>query len=342
MAESAQHIFLKGVVVDVLRDFSKLELYGLTEVDRKRFDFSCGVERDWTRPLVGQVLWKHERGIDKDLRLLLSDDTSEVKVYVVRDNMANRIALEEVLQDFRRTPLGLDLFRLRILWTTEGFNPDDARHRQLVRSQLERQVVDDILLNVVFANLSERDLRIFLSPSGRIGLPLALLAHVAEHTTDGLKGPALALGVDRGAISRTLLVLQAAEFIEALPHALVNQLTLRGSLFLDLLARLADEQSEGQLSPELRFILDRLDCPAPPGDVRGDPDPLGNSFERLLVTTIAAHQAWGIDIQTIPRVTISEAGNLPPGYAMPNGPNALRSGRSSGRLVTRGGKTHIR
>lgn len=342
MPESAQHLFLKDLVVDVLRDFSKLELYGLAEVDRKRFDFSCGIERDWTRPLVGQVLWKHERGIDKDLRMLLSDETSEVKVYVVRDNAANRLALDEVLQDFRRTPLGRDLFRLRVLWTTEGFDADDARHRQLVRSQVERQVVDDILLNVVFANLSARDLRIFLSPSGRIGLNLALLAHVAEHTTDGLKGPALTLDVDRGAISRTLLVLQAAEFIEALPHSLVTQLTLRGSLFLDLLARLADEQLEGQISPELSFILDRLDCPVPPEDVRGDPDPLGGSFEQLLATTLAARHGWGIDLGNLPRATISETGNLPPGYAMPTGPNALRLGRSSGRLVTRAGKTHIR
>jgi hypothetical protein len=99
-------MFLKDVVVDVLRDFSKLELYGLVEADRKRFDFSCGIERDWTRPLVRQVLWKNERGIDKDLRLLLSDETSEVKVYVVRDNAANRLALDEVLQDFGAPPLG--------------------------------------------------------------------------------------------------------------------------------------------------------------------------------------------------------------------------------------------
>lgn len=59
-------------------------------------------------------------------------------------------------------------------------------------------------------------------------------------------------------------------------------------------------------------------------------------------TTLAARDGWGIDVRNIPRVTINEAGNPPPGYAMPSGPNALRSGRDTGRFVTGGEKTHIR
>jgi hypothetical protein len=61
MAESPEHQFLKSEATKVLEDFSCLHLYGYTETDRKKFDFSCLLERDWSRPLVGQVLWKHSQ-----------------------------------------------------------------------------------------------------------------------------------------------------------------------------------------------------------------------------------------------------------------------------------------
>lgn len=71
MAESLEHEFLKNHFNLILQRFSNLKLYGFTETERKRFDLSCLLERDWTRPLVGQVLWRHSSGIDKDLRTLL-------------------------------------------------------------------------------------------------------------------------------------------------------------------------------------------------------------------------------------------------------------------------------
>jgi hypothetical protein len=39
MSESAEHDFLKRVILEVLEEFSQLRLYGLTEAARRRFDF---------------------------------------------------------------------------------------------------------------------------------------------------------------------------------------------------------------------------------------------------------------------------------------------------------------
>jgi len=86
MPESPEHEFLKTRFNEVLRDFSSLKLYGFTETDRKRFDFSCLLERDWTRPVAGQVLWRHTDGIDKDVRTLLTDTESEIKCAAILES----------------------------------------------------------------------------------------------------------------------------------------------------------------------------------------------------------------------------------------------------------------
>jgi hypothetical protein len=68
VAEAPEHQFLSHKFLEVLAEFSQLKLYGYTEADRKKFDFACVLHRDWDRSLVGQTLWKHTEGIDKDIR----------------------------------------------------------------------------------------------------------------------------------------------------------------------------------------------------------------------------------------------------------------------------------
>ena len=124
MAESPEHDFLKTHFSRVLQDFSALKLYGFTETDRKRFDFSCLLDRDWSRPLAGQVLWRHTEGIEKDVRTLLTDTQSEIKVYLASDTVRHHATFEETISDFRRSGRFRDLFRFRPIWVPSDFDAD--------------------------------------------------------------------------------------------------------------------------------------------------------------------------------------------------------------------------
>lgn len=68
LSESDEHAFLSGRTIDLLSDMSQAGLYGFKESDRKKFDFTCNLVRDWSRLISGQTLWKHSEGIEKDLR----------------------------------------------------------------------------------------------------------------------------------------------------------------------------------------------------------------------------------------------------------------------------------
>ncbi|WP_280442536.1 hypothetical protein [Nocardia brasiliensis] len=56
MADSVEHQFLSQRVVDVLSNLAKSRLYSYTEAERRKFDFACELQRDWSRPLVGARL----------------------------------------------------------------------------------------------------------------------------------------------------------------------------------------------------------------------------------------------------------------------------------------------
>jgi hypothetical protein len=59
---------------------------------------SCATGLD---PLVGQTLWNHIAGIDKDVRAMLLDSEAEICVYVARDTLKARRLLSEAMKDFR-------------------------------------------------------------------------------------------------------------------------------------------------------------------------------------------------------------------------------------------------
>ena len=111
MEESSEHQFLKSEFLNILDDFSNLKLYGFTESNRKKFDFSCLLERDFARPLVGQTLWSHQKGIEKDMRTLITDKESEIKVYLAKDGANYQSIFEEIIWDYKQTEFGKDLLK---------------------------------------------------------------------------------------------------------------------------------------------------------------------------------------------------------------------------------------
>ena len=71
MAETAEHKFISEALDAVLQRIARTQLIGISEAERRKFDYSAVLLRDFSRPLVSQVLWSHVEGVEKDVRTLL-------------------------------------------------------------------------------------------------------------------------------------------------------------------------------------------------------------------------------------------------------------------------------
>ena len=140
VAESAEHQFLSQCVTALLDQLSRTRLYAYVEAERRKFDFACELKRDWSRPLVGQTLWNHTAGVDKDLRTMLLDTDAEICTYVARDTVKARRLLSEVIKDFRSAGTLIAPHRLRVFWVPHDFDADDESQRNLVTGLLREGV----------------------------------------------------------------------------------------------------------------------------------------------------------------------------------------------------------
>ena len=68
---SPEHQAIAKTINEALEHFAGSALIGVFESERRTFDYSCLLARDLDRPLVAQVLWQHEHGLEKDIRTLL-------------------------------------------------------------------------------------------------------------------------------------------------------------------------------------------------------------------------------------------------------------------------------
>lgn len=321
MAESAEHQFLSECVTGVLSQLSRTNLYAYVEAERRKFDFACELVRDWSRPLVGQTLWRHTAGVDKDLRTMLLDPDAEICAYVARDTVKARRLLSEVMKDFRSSGAPVAPHRLRVFWVPQDFDADDETQRQLVTELLGESVGRDILMNVVFGNLSAEDVRFFVRTSGLAGLHLALLYVISTTREPSLGTPhwrtrdlATQLGVSPGAVRERLLRLLGCGFLAQFGGgATLTRTTLKGRVFLDLCGELHRQTSAGRMSAEMRQILRLLEMRYAPSAVKHSArslhlaGPLLTEVPemvtgRLLATIAAATERWGIGLETIDHV----------------------------------------
>src|SRR5438128_1856401 len=97
VAHSPEHEFISSQLDEELIRFAATGLLGVQEADRRRFDYACRVDRDCRRTLAAQVLWRHDEGLDKDLRTLLHDSEARLKVYLFRDSTRARCRIDEIL-----------------------------------------------------------------------------------------------------------------------------------------------------------------------------------------------------------------------------------------------------
>jgi hypothetical protein len=148
MAESTEHQFLSQCVTGALSQLSRTNLYAYVEAERRKFDFACELIRDWSRPLVGQTLWNHTAGVDKDLRTMLLDKDAQICVYVARDTVKARRLISEVMHDFRSSSTAVEPYRLRVLWVPSDFDADHDDQRDFVT-----QLVWDRVLSSVWGQI---------------------------------------------------------------------------------------------------------------------------------------------------------------------------------------------
>jgi hypothetical protein len=316
VSESPEHQFLSHCVTDTLNGLARSRLYAYTEAERRKFDFAGELLRDWSRPLVGQTLWSHTAGVDKDLRSMLLDVDAEICVYVARDTVKSRRLLSEVMNDFRSSGTDVRTHRLRVFWVPPDFDADDEAQREFVHDLLGDAVSRDILMNIVFGNLQAEDVRFFVRTSGVPGLHFALLYAISTSNEPHLRTQDLAaqLSASRGAIRERQLRLLGCGFLSQFGGgATLTRATLKGRLFLDLCGELYRQVSNDRILPEMLQILRLLDMRYAPSAVGTSSTALhlaGPALTevpemvtgRLLATVSSAVDRWGLDLDHIDHV----------------------------------------
>ncbi|MEU0692093.1 hypothetical protein [Streptomyces uncialis] len=263
MAASVEHSFLSETALNIMEESAKSQLFSCKEAGRKRFDFACDLTRDWTRVVSGQTLWKHDRdGVDKDIRTLLADEDAAAVVYVARDSVSVRGRVEEVIRDYRNTPLRDSLSKLRIFWVPSDFDADDENARLIVREGLRRDISRDLLLRVALGDLTADQVRGFTS-SGRMGFPLWLLAGIAkvgyvENFTNASKRWRIGVPIIKEELLRlTMTGLVSRD--EPGPYRGLIQVSDKGRAMLDICAHLHGFLSGASAeNPELLYICKLL------------------------------------------------------------------------------------
>jgi hypothetical protein len=246
MAESAEHVFLSDTALHIMESASKSRLFGYTEGQRKRFDFSCDLKRDWSKVISGQTLWKHG---------------GAAAVYIARHESRNRSRLAEVTQDYLRT-MPRSLSRLRVFWVPADFDADDEESRQTVRNLLREEITKDLLLQVALGGITSSDVTRFAS-SRRPGLPLAILSHVKKHGYRNHRHTSTALGVNLNSLQFETERLFVIGFLKSdSSQGGIYSVTDSGNAMLDICSRLRDylhgNLGDGNRNEDLEHICKLL------------------------------------------------------------------------------------
>ncbi|MEV7034077.1 hypothetical protein AB0N99_28120 [Streptomyces sp. NPDC093272] len=263
MASSEEHDFLSSTALQIMESASKSKLFGYTEGQRKLFDFSCDLKRDWSKVIVGQTLWKHGGdGIEKDLRTFINENDVDAAVYIARHESRHRARLAEVTQSHLGTPMRNRLSRLRVFWVPSDFKASDPVACQTIRDMLREEITKDLLLHVALGGLTSQDIT-RLASSTRPGLPLAILSHVKNNGYRNLSHTARTLNVNsvslRSEVDRLFMLgflsstsLQGGEF----------EVTDSGQALLDICARLRDylhgNLGDGNVNEDFEYICGLL------------------------------------------------------------------------------------
>ena len=256
MAESEEHKFISSKFDEVLNSFSETKLIGVIESDRKRLDYSCIIERDCSRPLVSQVLWRHTEGIDKDLRILLHEREAIIKTYFVRDSVKHRLKIDEILLDYRsKVDTRKMLSGLRIFFLPPEFDADKSEDRLFMEKYISQQICNDLLFGVTFANLSSFEIGIFSGHGGPFGLKYAILDEITKNGLTHTPTFKERLGYKTtGTIREATTMLAATGLVKRFDNTVMLFPTIKGRMLLDLTRRILWEKKQNpKFAQTLKF-----------------------------------------------------------------------------------------
>src|SRR5215831_674808 len=302
MADSPEHQFIAEQLDNTLSRVSHTRLFGITEAQRRVFDYACILFRDFSRPLVSQVLWRHEEGIDKDLRTLLHDEESVLKVYLIEDTVRARARLDEVLSSYRSHAATRKLLRgLRLIFLPAEFDADRPADRQWMATYLEQCVMQDLLFGVLFGRLNSFEFRIFLDHDGPVGLKYAMLHEITENGLYRMRTFKDRIGYKtNGPIREVLTMLVATGLVRRIEQSNCCVPTIKGRLLLDLTRLLMFEVNTfPQWSDETLVLLKHLgihDMPRCQMPQSKDHNTIKNPVARNLLYAFACASHFGKDL----------------------------------------------
>ncbi|NTE89567.1 hypothetical protein [Agrobacterium rubi] len=271
---------------------------GLREAERRKFDYGCMLLRDTTRPLVSQVLWNHEEGLEKDLRTLLFEGEAALKIYFVRDRIRNRAKIDEAIQSYRLNQATATLLRgLKIIAIPEGFDADSEVQRVWMDKHILETVSSDLLFAVVFGKLTAQDVRVFAQHGGPIGLKIAVLHAI---NTVGLEhGPTFEkqLGMRGSPLREVIAMLTGVGLVVAPAFSIQRVPTLKGRFLLDLARLLTFERETlNDWSDETKMILRYLNVDPTDGWQELDERKASAGFTSDLIISVRYAAQFGMDI----------------------------------------------
>jgi hypothetical protein len=253
MARSDEHKFVTDTFIEVARELSRSALYGYGEADRGTFDFACSLTATNTRQLIGQTLTHHAEGIDKDLASLLHDSGKDLPVYLYAHDARNEGRVQEFLH--RAQGRLSDRASVLRLFRYPHFDADVESERCAVASAIRSQILNDLLLNVLFGRLQALDISLFLQGTGIRGLLLATLEEIALNGFVNFTVLANALQMKPSTLRSRVQALLAAGMLAQMPGKSMFAATPRAAILLRICALLRSPS----ISSELAFILERLD-----------------------------------------------------------------------------------
>jgi hypothetical protein len=259
---SPEHEFIVLELDRAIKRFSESALFGVVEAERKKFDYGCRLDRDLSRPLVAQVLWSYPTGVDKDLRTLIHDNESTLKLYLVKHTTKHLMRIDEVVQSYHKDPtLASKLVGLRPIPVPADFDADDEEHRRWLSAFLDTRLRNDVLFGVLFGRLAPRDFRVFHRHGGPIGLKLAILNAISNH---GLRtNPELKERIGyatNGPIREVIAMLTGVGLVATVGRSVLCAPTPKGRLLLDVYRRIYFEwQAQAEWNRETVLILKALD-----------------------------------------------------------------------------------
>jgi hypothetical protein len=135
------------------------------------------------------------------------------------------------------------------------FDASSEKERVAVAEAIQAQVIDDLLMNVLFGRLQAHDVSIFLQGTGIEGLLLAILNEIACNGFWNYPELGRSLDMKPTTLRPRVQTLLAAGMLAQKPQGSLFAATPRAGIFLRICSLMAREL----ISAELVFVLSKLD-----------------------------------------------------------------------------------